>query len=298
MTLPKEIPPVPINRHEPDTLNILLAGKHEGNLDTLMLLQVDMGRKKMTLLSVPRDIYFNSQKINSVYSRWGMEELLRELGIITGLKIDKFMVIDMYAFIEVIDLMGGVDVYLSEPLVDPTYKTFDEGKWGTLYYGRGEHHLSGVQVLRIARSRHTSSDFGRAERQQAILLGIRNKIKGMGLGDAGSIAKMISATLSKTESDISLKEAISWLARFKDYGVRTGAVLSTANVLTHKILSAEDEGGAETQNPEEKKCYRKLPGVDRVIEIRCAPVAEGQYVLMPKQDWNTVRYYIKKVFSQ
>jgi len=298
LTLPKEIPPVPINQHKANTLNILLAGKHEGNLDTLILLQVDMGWKRMTLLSIPRDIFFNGQKINGAYGRWGIDELTRELGIVTGLKIDRYIIIDMYAFIEVIDLMGGVDVYLQDPLIDPTYKTFDEGKWGTLYYGKGEHHLSGVQVLRVARSRHTSSDFDRAARQQAILVGLRTKVKSMNVSDAGTIAKITQVVLSKTETNLGAKEAISWLIRFKGYEVKTGAVLSTANVLTHKIQSAkEEQADEEGQAPEDKKCYRKLPKVNKVIEIECAAPVEGQYILVPQKDWNTVRWYVRQILN-
>ena len=289
--MPESIETVHPNRTIPDTLTVLVAGKHGGNVDTMILVQVNMPKKQITMLSVPRDIFFNGRKINSAYHYYGMDELKRELAIITGYNIDYYILIDMYAFIGVVDLINGIDVYLQEPLIDPSYKTFDYGEWGTLYYAKGWHHLSGKQALRVARSRNYSSDFSRAKRQHTILLAIRNKLKKFSIGDAGKISKIIRIATKRTETDMSLKEILSYYLRFKDYTIRKGYVLSTANILKSVSQTLPDA------DEEPEKCYKQIPGSKRVIQIQCAPVFRGQYILLPRKDWNAVRWYVKSIFE-
>jgi len=283
---------VAINQKIPNTLNILLAGKHGGNLDTLIIAHINIARQRVALISVPRDIFINGRKINSAYNYYGISELKRELGLITGLYINHYVIIDMYAFIDVIDLIGGINVYLPAPLIDPTYKTFDNGEWGTLYYEKGEHHLSGVQALRLARSRNTSSDFARAERQHLILSAIKNKVNSLNVGDANKVRKIIGVVLSKTETDLSLKTAISYILRFKNYPIKTGGVLNTFNVLKSETTTAEPP-----DEEKQEKCYRQLPYANQVVEIQCAPRIEGMYILLPREDWNAVRWYVRRLLN-
>jgi anionic cell wall polymer biosynthesis LytR-Cps2A-Psr (LCP) family protein len=211
------------------------------------------------------------------------------LSIITGLRIDHYAIIDMYAFIDVIDLIGGIDMYLYEPLTDPSYKTFDQGKWGTLSYERGWHHLSGVQALRLARSRATSSDFARAGRQQELLKAIQKKLNSLNVGDAVTITKMATTIISKTQMDLSLKTAMLYFFRFKNYAITPVGVLSTINVLDYAHQKKDDE---ET---EEEKCFRQIGG--SVVETKCAEKVEGQYILTPKKDWNAVRWYVRQLLN-
>ena len=184
-------------------MNILIAGKHGSLVDTMIFANINPEKRQITFISIPRDLYYNNRKINSIYPLYGMEELKRTITFVSGYKVDKFILVDMYAFIDIIDLIGGVDVHLDAPVIDPTYKTFDGGKWGTLYYRAGDHHLSGKQALRLARSRHTSSDFARAERQHLIIKAIQKKAREFGLGDADTLTK-IAKTVSIKPKQISL----------------------------------------------------------------------------------------------
>ena len=63
---------------------------------------------------------------------------------VTGLKIDYYLSVDMYAFIDVVNALGGIDVTLDSEVRDPTYKIVREnGSEGTLYYPPGTYHLNG-----------------------------------------------------------------------------------------------------------------------------------------------------------
>jgi LCP family protein required for cell wall assembly len=257
----------------------------------MIVAQVNIPKKQITLLSVPRDIFFNGRKINSAHYYYGIDELKRQLAIITGYHIDRYVLIDMSAFADMIDYLYGIYVYLEEPLIDPSYKTFDFGEWETLYYEKGTHHLSGVQALRVARSRGTTSDFSRAKRQQAILVGIKNKLKRLSVNDVGRISRIIQVALKKVQTNMELKELLSYYLRFKDYTIRKGYVLTTRNVLKYKYQTLPEEGD------EPEKCYKQLLGSQKVIEIKCAPLYVGQYILLPEKDWNAVRWYVKGIFE-
>jgi LCP family protein required for cell wall assembly len=266
-----------------------VAGKHGSLIDSMIIANINPVTRKINLVSVPRDLFYNNRKINFIYSLYGMEELKRTLAFITGFQIDKHILIDMYAFIEVIDLIGGIDVHLDKPVIDPTYKTFDGGKWGTMYYRIGDHHLYGRQALRLARSRHTSSDFARSERQHMILAAIRDKFGEFGLGDHAALKMLVRQTLAKTESDINLAEAISYYFRYHNFDIKGGNVISTLNVLNASFTgdAAIKEAGCprpEDAPEEEKK--------------KCSLMDRGQYILTPREDnWNTVKWYFRQIIN-
>jgi polyisoprenyl-teichoic acid--peptidoglycan teichoic acid transferase len=270
-------------------LNILVAGSHGGLVDTMILANINPASRRITLTSLPRDLYYNNRKINSIYGLYGMEELKRTIAFVTGFEVDKYILIDMYAFIDVIDLIGGIDVHLDEAVIDPTYKTFDGGEWGTLYYRAGDHHLSGRQALRLARTRHTSSDFARSERQHLILAAIQAKAQSFGLGDASGLKILAKQVLDKTKTDISLAEAIAYYFRYQSFEINGGNVLSTENVLDSKF--ANDEGYAVAGCPASKKATEDQ-------KKKCAEYDRGAYILVPKNDdWNTVKWYYRKIIK-
>ncbi|MFA6435779.1 MAG: LCP family protein [Candidatus Gracilibacteria bacterium] len=212
-------------------INILVMGKHGSNVDTMIFTHIDPTQQTVTMVSIPRDLYYNNRKINSVYATYGMGELLREISDITGYPVSQYILVDMYVFIDLVDLVGGVDVTLTEDLIDPTYHVYENGVESTLYYAAGDYHFTGVQALRIARSRHSTSDYSRAERQQLILSALKDKAKTLGLGDATTFAKLIKTCLDETETNLGVSDVLSYFFRFKDFTIKKGNVLSTANVL-------------------------------------------------------------------
>lgn len=225
-----------------------------------------------------------------------MEELKRALSVVTGYQIDKYILIDMYAFIDVVDLIGGIDVHLDEAVIDPTYKTYDGGKWGTLYYRAGDHHLSGKQALRLARSRHTSSDFARSKRQHMLLEAIREKFKTLGIKQAGTLKKLGETILSKTETDINIADAITYFARYQNYTINAGHTLSTANVLTSQYTGDQKRRAAN--------CTAK--DLSEEQQKSCNTIAKGEYILLPREsrgstsnqeNWNPVRWYIRQIIE-
>ncbi len=274
---------------------MLLAGKHGSLVDTMIFANVNPEKRKITLVSIPRDLYYNNRKINSYYALYGMEELKRILSKITGYRIDKYVLIDMYAFIDVVDLIGGIDVHLDSPVIDPTYKTFDNGEWSTLYYRAGDYHLNGKQALRLARTRHTSSDFARAERQQMILKSLQKKAREFGFGDAARLTEIAKTVLAKTETDFNLADALASYFRYQGFEVESGNVLSSGNVLESKN-TGEDKGRACLQKLG-KQTAGDAANEEELKKKRAAcEEIKGEYILLPRNgNWNTIKWYFHQL---
>src|SRR6056297_1819025 len=169
---------------------MLLCGTHENNADTMIIARLSE-KGGIKLLSIPRDIYYKNRKISTYYRLYGIEKLRSVLEEITGIEFDGHVTIDMYAFIDVINILDGIKVHLDAPLIDPTYKVRENGEWKTLYFEAGSHHLSGIEALRIARSRHTSDDFDRSYRQQLIIKALFNRLHTLHAGKLQEVYKLI-----------------------------------------------------------------------------------------------------------
>lgn len=256
-------------------------------MDTLIFAHINDEEKSVDLISIPRDLYYNGRKINAYPYMYGMVEFKRIISNITGYKIDKYIIIDMYAFVDVVDLIGGVDIHLDEAVIDPTYKTVDNGVSGTLHYEPGDYHLNGKEALRLARSRHTSSDFARAERQQKILEALQSKAKNLGLGDAATIYDIIQVVLDKTDTDISITEAVRYYFKYQNFKINSNHVMTSGNILYVPPYTTKEQ------------CDVLLEEVAKnaMLSTNC-DTALAAYTLLPKDDnWDIIKWYFRQIFD-
>lgn len=285
---------------------MLIAGKHGSLIDTMIFAHIDENDRTVDMISIPRDLYYNGRKINHYVMNFGMEEFKRVLGEITGYELDKYILIDMYAFIDVVDIIGGIDVHLDSAVIDPTYKTLDNGVWGTLNYAPGDYHLMGKESLRLARSRHTSSDFARAERQHMILGAIQKKAREFGFGDAGTLYDIIRTVLNKTDTDISVSEAIAYYFKYQNFDINSGYVLSTGNILTVPEYIAKEECTKMIDEWTASVGVGEVSVGDSGVGVPLAdsprPDCENKlqaYTLMPADgNWDLIKWYFRKVFEE
>lgn len=256
----------------------MLCGSNESNTDSIMVVHADNPRKKVTIVSVPRDLFFKGRKINMVYPYWGSDQFLKELRAITGLDIRKYIHIDMFAFIDVINIMGGVDIELENDLIDPSYKVKENGEWSTLCYPKGKYHLNGIQSLRVARSRNVSSDFDRSHRQQKIVLAAVEKMRKLGAGNLDQVYGIASTLLKYVQTNLSLVEIINYFNKFKDFTRIEQHTLDINNVLytTYSNVYLLQEGEAPDDENFDK----------------------GAWILLPKEnDWNVIKWYVRRVIE-
>jgi len=154
-----------------DGKDILLLGidEREGSedlTDTIIIYHLSSWGKKDSLISIPRDIRvqlegYGWNKINAAYKFGGDEMVRQEIYKLTGIEIDKIMVINFNGFKNVIDILGGVKITVGESLHDPlSGANFDPGTYT----------VNGEEALSFARCRSTErGDLDRVDRQKYLL---------------------------------------------------------------------------------------------------------------------------------
>ena len=131
--------------------------------DTMFLLSVSGGRAAM--LSFPRDLFVTAcdgqeGRINAAYARLGPSCLVQTVSAFTGIAIDHYVEVNLFGFVQIVDAVGGVPIYLEAPLVDA---------FANLDLSAGCHVLDGTEAIGFVRSRMVDSDLGRIARQQRFL---------------------------------------------------------------------------------------------------------------------------------
>ncbi|MDP7477586.1 MAG: LCP family protein [Candidatus Peribacteraceae bacterium] len=238
--------------------NFLLMGQghvdHDGkNLtDTIMIASIDPeGTKSAALLSLPRDLYLlNTEKmgkgrLNTIYrdvrsyfifqkgiepaeaSKMTLKELGDELGRKLGMEIHHTVKVDFIAFTRAVDILGGVDIEVPYDIEDYEYPDANFG-FDPFIIKAGPRHLDGETALKYARSRHTSSDFGRSARQQQLLSAMAHKAKEEGvLKDAGAITSFMKIMSENVETTMTLRQLIG--------AAEIGQKLERENIITMQL---------------------------------------------------------------
>jgi LCP family protein required for cell wall assembly len=150
--------------------------------DTLMLWRVGGGASHR--LSIPRDTVTNipgygQSKINAAYAYGGPALTIKTVEALTGIKINHLVIVNLAAFPQFIDAIGGIDVTTGR-VCSVISGGVKNGGW-TLNLRPGAHHLNGTQALVLARTRENrcnpaENDITREKRQQEILNSIKSKL--------------------------------------------------------------------------------------------------------------------------
>jgi LCP family protein required for cell wall assembly len=153
--------------------------------DTMILFTIDPATRSAGMLSIPRDLWVNipgydPAKINSAYFIGDAEHIpgggaglaMKTVSQFLDVPVDYYAVIDFTAFEQFINELGGVQVDVPEEItVDPI------GPHNTVTLQPGPQMLDGPTALAYARNRNTAgNDFDRAQRQQQVVLAVRDRI--------------------------------------------------------------------------------------------------------------------------
>jgi LCP family protein required for cell wall assembly len=194
------------------TLNVLVLGvdKRPNNQvegygsrsDTLMIVQIEPDTGKIELLSIPRDMYVETEpgvkdKINSAYNYGGIDQARGVVENFTGVSIDHYAIVDFRGFTDVVDAMGGVTLEIKSEF-PPNWK-MEQGAVQT---------LDGRHALLYARYRGTPrADLERIERQQQLVAALRSQaLSWQSLTKLPEYVRVINENL---ESDMGLEAGVS-----------------------------------------------------------------------------------------
>jgi anionic cell wall polymer biosynthesis LytR-Cps2A-Psr (LCP) family protein len=115
-----------------------------------------------------------------------LHDLANDIGNRFHVPIHGAMKLDFAGLEMMIDAIGGIDIDVPEAIVDYSYP-LSENVIGLLRIEKGMQHMDGKTALQYARSRHSTSDFDRSDRQQQILQALKDKMQHMNfIADAGT----------------------------------------------------------------------------------------------------------------
>ena len=215
--------------------NILLVGEENftnsvrGRTDSMMILSLDEDSGKVKLTSLMRDSFveidgYGSNRLNAAYAFGGMPLLKDTIEKNYGVKINNSVLVNFEGFKSIIDVLGGVEVELSQEEAD----YINDMGLSQNRLVAGLNTLDGYQALGYCRTRYVSTtdgeanDFGRTNRQRKILSIIFSNYKDASLSElidlVDTLSPYITTDLSKsriidlvktfTSSDISNLETL------------------------------------------------------------------------------------------
>jgi len=216
--------------------------------DTMMVISYDKETQRTSMVSIPRDLYVRiygekTDKINSAYEIGILRN--NELGFtkklisrITGVYIDSAIVVDFSSFEKIIEDLGGIDVVLDKPFTEAQ-------QWGYEFsLPAGENHLDGQTALYYARSRFSSSDFDRAQRQQKIIMAIKDKVLALDLlSDPIKTLSILNTIRKNVNTDLAIWDAGSLLnlsRQFREADEKISRyVITTENLLYESHIQTD-----------------------------------------------------------
>ena len=159
--------------------NILILGVDDSerqHADTILLLSFSNETGNSRIIAIPRDTWIssrsNSGRIGSLYAWGGATALVREVSKLLGISIHQYIIIDLSTFAELIDILGGLDIYVEENM---DYE--DESAGLSIHIEQGYQHLSGEEVQKYLRYRGEKlGDVGRVQRQQKFIKALYAKV--------------------------------------------------------------------------------------------------------------------------
>lgn len=279
-----------------DRVNILLLGiggkNHDGGLltDTIILASLKPSEKKLSLLSIPRDLAvpienMGWQKINSVNAFAEMKNpgsgglaVSQTISDIFQIPIDYYLTVDFAGFEKIIDDLGGIKVEVENSFDDYKYPILgnEEALWEQrfeyLHIEKGEQTMDGATALKYARSRHSfgieGSDFARSRRQQKILEAVKEKVSSLSiLFNPNMIAKIISHINENYSTNLKIWEIAKMWGLVKD--------MKNENIAS-RVLDNSPSG-----------LLVDTIGLD------------GAYLLSPRSgDFSEIKYLINNIFGQ
>ncbi|MBR4642782.1 MAG: LCP family protein [Selenomonadaceae bacterium] len=251
---------------------IMLMGIDErkddvGRSDTLMIL--NLSKDEASLLTIPRDtlVYIDRhgyQKINAAYAYGGAKLTRETVEDFLGIDVDYYVTINKSRFAEVIDAMGGVDIYVER---DMHY----EDPWdddGGLYIDlkQGLQHLDGQTAIEFVRYRDSEGDVGRVRRQQAFMRACADKLSEPSM--LIKLPELLGVAVNAIETDLNSGEMLEAAGSLKSAeaagNIKTGTVpgwLQYIDGVSYLIPNAERLGKVMKKNlgfEVDKKHFEKL----------------------------------------
>ena len=243
-----------------DVYNILLIGSDTresgevGRSDAMILVSINQKTETIYLTSFLRDCYVNipgygNTRLNHAFAYGGPDLLEKTLEQNFKIHVDRYVAVDFFSFMDVIDTLGGVYINVTEDeqKVTNNYiwsmnKLMGE-EWSNDYlWSSGWQKLNGKQALCYARNRYTGNDYERTARQRTI---INQIISGAMQASPATLVDLAQVILPQVTTDMSKSEILAYAANVAAYlgydiqqqqipasGTYSGATISGMSVIS------------------------------------------------------------------
>ena len=193
--------------------NFLNDGKYDRS-DSMIVVSIDRKTGKVKLASILRDIWvdlheYGTEKINNALVFGGPEFAVQVVNESFGLDIRYYALVDMYGLVSIIDLLGGIDVEITEVeriflncWVRDLAMQFHDGVIPPPIEKAGMVHMDGRTALSHARNRTIGTDFARSDRQRVVLKAMAKTIRG--ISDPVQLVRLYSRGRKYIQTNLSL----------------------------------------------------------------------------------------------
>lgn len=199
----------------------LEAGTHA---DTIIIASIDNSTKEIKLVSVYRDTLVEGmdgemRKANSAYFLGGPQEAINMLNRNLDLDIAQYVTVDFKALADTIDLLGGIEVELSEAEANAMNEYIGEtatvAEKDAILVSAGSQTLDGVQAVTYARIRkNVGGDYARTGRQRVVLQKVMEKVKQT---DLATLNQIIDEVFPQVSTSFTLADMIKLAANVLKY---------------------------------------------------------------------------------
>lgn len=194
-----------------------LINSFEGRTDTMLLLRFDPERKKLAVLSIPRDTRthvegYGLSKINSANALGGPALTAKAVSdLLDGVGIDRYIRVNVQGVQELVEALGGVTVYVPQ---DMKYK--DDSQRLYIDLKQGKQHLDGEKTLQLLRFRYDKNgDIGRVQRQQMVMRALMEQA--LNPTTLARMPKILSVIQSHIDTNLTVEELVALVG----FGVQT-----------------------------------------------------------------------------
>ncbi|HEX8743123.1 MAG TPA: LCP family protein [Thermoleophilaceae bacterium] len=278
-----------------------------GLSDTMMMVRLDPSKKRIAVLSLPRDLKVQIpghgvDKLNAAYALGGVKLTLRTVKDFTGLSVNHVVNVDFRGFKKAVNALGCV-------YVDVDRRYFNDrggpGGYATIDIKPGYQKICDQDALDYVRYRHTDNDLIRGARQQGFLRSLKQQVGVKRIiEDRRELIKIFG---KYTQSDIGSRKTVLRLLKL---------VIASANLPIHQVqfkgnigesyVTASSEAahrladeflGADSDDPERKKKKRRKKKEGDVRLVDSSGTGKDQALQVVNQGLRGLEVYYPRMLT-
>jgi LCP family protein required for cell wall assembly len=224
------------------------------NTQSIIFVSYDSIHRQAYMISIPRDLYvlipgFGYDKIDTAPGYDNLGLVVRTVEDAFHVNVDHYAWVGLRGFVNIIDSLGGVDIVVSHPMVENDFpddlnpNSSDRYGYLQFFIAAGPQHLNGVTALEYVRARHADriGDFGRSQRQQQVLLQLKQKLKGI---DLSTVPSLVQDLQHEFRTDLTVPEILG-LARtmlgLKSSDIHSYRLTDTGGYVSNQTLKDGNE---------------------------------------------------------